>query len=76
MFLQISMEPQKGAFCSLFCTESDSVIHETKVARSSIIAYMILVAVELPHEEQPEQARLQAALEQQQASCVKTDGYG
>jgi len=34
------------------------------------MAYMILVAVELRHEEQPEQAKLQAALEQQQANCV------
>lgn len=34
----------------------------------SIMAYIIRVAVELPHDEHPEQAKLQAALEQQQAS--------
>lgn len=32
------------------------------------MAYMIRVAVEFRHDEHPEQARLQAALEQQQAS--------
>ena len=63
------MELQNGAFCSLDCTESLSIIHETRVLVNSMMAYMILVAVEFRHDEQPEHARLQAALEQQQASC-------
>lgn len=33
-----------------------------------MMAYIMRVAVEFRHDEQPEQARLQAALEQQQAS--------
>lgn len=44
------------------------MIQDTKVVNSNIIAYMIRVAVEFRHDEHPEQARLQAALEQQQAS--------
>lgn len=49
------------------------MIHDTRVVNVSITAYIIRVAVEFRNDEHPEQARLQAALEQQHASY---DGWG
>lgn len=73
----MSIELQKGALASLDCTESDSIIQERSVADNNITAYMILVAVEFRHEEHPEPARLQAALEQQHASYdLEVGRYG
>ena len=44
------------------------MIQDVTVLRSSMIAYITLVSVALLYDEQPEQAKLQAVLEQQQAS--------
>lgn len=47
------------------------MIQDTKVDKNNIMAYIILVQIEWKHDCKPQKAKLQAALEQQQASYTK-----
>ena len=69
-FLHISIDVQNGAFANLDWTPSDNMIQDVSVDKTSITTYMTLVMVEFGQLLQPAHAKLQAALEQQQASCI------
>lgn len=68
IWLVVEPEVQNGTYFNFSVTQGDMSIQESITERKSIIAYMIREAVELWHAFMPQNARLQAALETQQAS--------